>query len=107
MTRALSARASFLALLAPGAVCAFRCAAWCPEWTPRTVIRVRSKDVSFSHPTRTRADGSPVESWLNFPKASEVTEPEPGVFVIAYGDSKDPRYTLEYDFRVSAEGGAE
>ena len=63
---------------------------WCPEPTHRRVTQARSKDVAFSHPTR---EG--VESWIDYPKASQIVEPEPGLFLVEPGTE----YQLTYDFR--------
>lgn len=82
---------NFKSYLVVGNRCAFS-ASWC-KLAIRTVTRVQRKQVAFSHPTRIDSD-----SWLDFPKPSEIFETAPGNFSIMnpYGP------TLFYDF--SAEG---
>lgn len=81
---------NFKSYLVVGNRCAFS-ASWC-KLAIRTVTRVQRKQVAFSHPTRDR------DSWLGFPRLSEISETAPGNFSIMdpYGR------TLVYDF--SAEG---
>lgn len=59
----------------------------------RRVIAVRSRDVILSD----MIDGTR-GSHLDYPRAEEVTEPEPGRFVVASGDCP----ILTYDFRPAA-----
>jgi hypothetical protein len=59
----------------------------------RRVIAVRSRDVILSD----LIDGTR-GSHLDYPRAEEVTEPEPGRFVVASGDCP----ILTYDFRPAA-----
>lgn len=63
----------------------------------RRVIAVRSRDVILSD----MIDGTR-GSHLDFPRAEEVTEPEPGRFVIASGDVP----VLTYDFRPASVAAA-
>lgn len=82
---------NFKSYLVVGNRCAFS-ASWC-KLAILTVTRVHPKRVAFSHPTRIDRD-----SWLGFPRLSEISETAPGNFSIMdpYGR------TLVYDF--SAEG---
>lgn len=90
-------RARFIQALrdthAGGAVCEFQ-AWWCPQWTVRRVLEIRSKDVILDNP---KPDHD--RSWLNFPKAAEVTEPERGLFRIL-DEGAEARFALEYRFTV-------
>lgn len=82
---------NFKSYLVVGNHCAFN-ASWC-KLAIRTVTRVQTKKVAFSHPTRIDSD-----SWLDFPKLSEIFEISPGCFSIV----QDYDTPLHYDF--SAEG---
>ena len=87
-------RQRFLAELKPGVKFQFHSTdAWVPKPIERTVIRVRSKDVSFS------AVNDPIrEAWLTYPKAPQITEPSPRVFHV-YNPVMNN--TLIYDFSGS------
>lgn len=67
---------------------------WCPNPTEREIVRVQSNSVAFSHPVH----GPSQPCWLQYPKANEITEPEPNVFVVSEDDSTS--FDLRYDFNV-------
>lgn len=100
----MTAIQAFKSKLIAGNVCAFRAPSWCPNLVKRTVITVNNKKVSFTHPTK------PGESWLDFPKASEITEYSPFSFVIIHSDDTERKNPLYYSFDPavieSIEGGA-
>lgn len=50
-----------------------------------------SNKAAFTHPTKSG------DSWLDFPKAGEITQPKPGLFIIEHTDA--PGNKLAYDFR--------
>ena len=90
----MTALQSFKAALVPHRKVTLRAQWTKPEGEPRTVGRVRTRDVSFFRP-----DGR--ESWLSYPKAAEVTEPTPGTFVVQNPGAAE---VLTYVFEP--EGGA-
>ena len=91
-----TARQKFLAFATVGTVVDFRCEFWCPEWTPRTVTKRLSAKLAFSHPTKQ------TDSWLDFPKASEIREESPNTFVVgdSIDDPESSKYWLWYRFKI-------
>ncbi len=83
----MSAIQNFKRLCVVGAQCIFT-APWCPTPTIRTVTRVQTRKVAFTHPLK------PGESWLDYPKAGEIVESVPGLFFLRSD-------TLRYDFRAA------
>ena len=90
-TAGMTTLQDFKARLTLGARCMFT-AHWCPTPTLRTITKVQTASVAISHPFK----GPWHDSWLTMPKASEVTSPAPGVFVISFADR--PHRALTYDF---------
>ena len=86
----MTALQSFKLSCIVGAQCKFK-ATWCPTETLRTVTIVQTRKVAFTHPTRPSTN-----SWLDFPKAANITEPQPGLFKIE--SPEDPNNILWYDF---------
>jgi len=91
-----SASLSFKDYCRPGARCVFTAPAWCIVPTIRKIVTVQSRKVSFTHPTRDS------ESWLDFPKSTEIKEVCPGKFIIIHADDPDGKNALTYDFRLEA-----
>ena len=83
-------RAAFISRLRVGAKVMF-VGDWCPTPVERTITKVQANSVAFTHPTR---EG---ESWLTFPKASEVEQPEPGHFFITDPYCKDIKLHYYFD----------
>lgn len=77
-----------------GARCAFR-AAWCPVATVRTVTDVQRLGAGLTHPTK------PGNSFLDWPKAADVTQPEPDLFLVMLPNPGSKLFVpvLVYDFR--------
>lgn len=90
---------AFKAALVVGAKCVFR-AAWCPVPTIRTVTIVQTGKAAFTHPKRSG------DSWLDFPRASEILQSTPGVFTI-YPPVGPVGSELTYDFRPASIAAAE
>jgi hypothetical protein len=85
---------AFKARCVPGAKLVFQ-AFWCKTPTVRAVATVKATQVSFFHPTK-----ATVESWIGWPRASEITEPSSGLFVLRFSDVKD---AFIYDFNVGSD----
>ena len=60
---------------------------WCPTPTSRKITRKNSVGVYLAHPTK-----PDVDSFLDWPKASEVSEESPGVFRIQFTHSPAPLF---------------
>lgn len=74
-------RSRFLAAIASHDALEFR-AFWCPDWTLRRILKRQSKSTAFEHPAKPG-----VSSWLDHPKAEEVTEAADGHWVIGTGET--------------------
>lgn len=90
-----SALQNFKSNLVVGNRCAFS-AAWC-KLAIRTVTTVQTTKVAFTHPFKAG------ESWLDFPRASEIFETAPNNFSIIKRDNP----VLHYDFSVEGIAAAE
>lgn len=63
----------------------------------RPCLKVQTKEFGLESP---RTPGTP--SWAPFPKASELTETAPGVFVVKRLDCPEGRQEFRYDFSLPA-----
>ena len=97
MTKPQPPRAAFIQALKNNTSVLFQ-AWWCKEWTRRDIVKVRSQDVIIGHPNKTREDGTPVPCYLGFPKATEITQPEPGHFVVTCPSDETGHFNLSYKF---------
>lgn len=85
-------RSAFIASCKSGDKVTFS-AWWQKDPVVRKVNVVKSAEVGFSHP---RKEGE--TSYIGFPKAEDIAQPAPGVFIISSFGFSDAAHMLVYDF---------
>ena len=78
---------------------------WCPDWTRRRVTKRQSNSIALEHPHRPGVD-----SWLQWPEASEVSLSASGCFTIGDSGDWEGKYSIHYrpvQDRQDGEGGTD